>query len=848
LYCRVQNGPKVHTLWGYIAWRLAGDRGLKSLPRRKQPEPTPAPIPAEHIFIHLRRGEQRSAEYRALNPSGLVPTWHEEDGFTLSSIASSLAKKEQTLARLIDDLPTLARLRASALERGRADCPNFALLFRNCDALGNDAPKLYLPLQVDGETVLIEAFGVDRLAAGKQLVAYHLHPETGRPWLWKDNRSPEDVPVGQLPQIDFGQWDVLWREIVDAGETLGFIESGTRASKPPSGSSVVGLSFALPAYLRDINLPPNLFPKAVDPPSLETTRAALHHLAARNFFEHREGIQKSKDGRIVKVGWLEIGMALKTAYGDEAGFGLWDITHVDGRARNDAPTQWASFASEPRAGDVTIATIIKAAKDANFNFERAKMPLSADLSKIDSEEFSGQGADVWNGKKFAEMFRRTLLFIHETGDRLLFRREHGWVAAPPGEAERAAKEVLNALGDEAARRWKAAPNDPIVKRLLAHVERTSLAKSIFAMIDMATSEPGMTAQLREFDDDPMLLGVDNGVLDLNNATLLTTAPEILVSKRCNVAYDPSAECPRFKQFMLEIQPDADVRTFLQRLMGYSLTGRVDEQAFAFFYGLGANGKSVFVELFGWLLGDYAHKIPTEMLMHHQRNPQGPSPDIVSLKGRRFVYANETEEGRRLAEARVKELTGGDTLIGRVPYGKADIAFRPTHKLIIVGNHKPEITDTSAGMWRRVVLVPFDQTIPEANRDPQLLETLKGEGSGVLNWVLAGLREWQENGLQIPTKITAATAAYRDELDILGDWICERCTTGRGCSAKKSELYFDYRQWAVQNGHQPLAQGRLTRRLNERGYKLAADKRTVHGLALMMGASVGGAAIGVGSNP
>src|SRR5208337_79429 len=140
-------------------------------------------------------------------------------------------------------------------------------------------------------------------------------------------------------------------------------------------------------------------------------------------------------------------------------------------------------------------------------------------------------------------------------------------------------------------------------------------------------------------------------------------------------------------------------------------------------------------------------------------------------------------------------------------------------------------DTSHGMWRRVALVPFDQTVPEAKRDPKLLETLKGEGSGVLNVVLAGLLDCLQSGLQIPEKIKAATAAYRDEQDVLGDWITENCDTGASCSVKKSVLYADYGSWAQRNGHKPLAQGRLTRRLNERGYKLAADKRTVTGLAV-----------------
>jgi len=306
---------------------------------------------------------------------------------------------------------------------------------------------------------------------------------------------------------------------------------------------------------------------------------------------------------------------------------------------------------------------------------------------------------------------------------------------------------------------------------------------------------------------------------------------VLVSKRCNVAYQPEADCPRFRRFMVEVQPDEEMRAFLQRWAGYCLTGRVSEQKFIFLYGGGANGKSVFIELLAWLLGDYARKIATEMLMHHQRSPQGPSPDIVALKGVRLAYANETEEGRRLAEARVKDMTGGDTLTGRVPYGKSDITFQPSHKLVVVGNHRPEITDNSFGMWRRVALTPFDVTIPEDRRDPRLLESLKEEGPGILNWALEGLRLWMAGGLAVPKKIEAATAAYRDDQDVIGEWIDDHCDTGTQCTAKKGKIYSAYRYWALANGHHPMAQKRLTRRLTERGYKPLADKRTLGGLAL-----------------
>ncbi|MGB8278067.1 MAG: phage/plasmid primase, P4 family [Methylovirgula sp.] len=452
-------------------------------------------------------------------------------------------------------------------------------------------------------------------------------------------------------------------------------------------------------------------------------------------------------------------------------------------------------------------------------------------SPVEEHLFTGTGADVTNGKIFADMFRYKLLHIDETGEWLRFDDESGWLAAPPGEVDRAAKEALEEMRSYAAEQWKNAPGDEKPKQMMRHVQYTSKAPNLYAMIKMAKSEADMTVRLSEFDADPMLLGVANGVLDLRDGTLLPVSPDVRVSKRCNVVYDPEGNSLRFDQFLREVQPDPEVRAFLQRFVGYCLTGLVNEQKFAFLYGHGANGKSVFIELIAWLLGDYARRISTEMLMHHQRSPQGPSPDIVALKGTRFIFANETEEGRRLDEARIKDLTGGDTLTGRAVYGKAFISFRPSHKLLVAGNHRPEIGDTSEGMWRRVILVPFEQTIPEGSRDPKLLERLKREGAGVLNWALEGLRDWQTNGLNPPPAIKEATAAYRDEEDIIAEWIGEKCTTGPGLREARIDLYFSYKTWCEANGHHPLAQSRLTRRLRNRGYEVAPDKRTVLGIAL-----------------
>ncbi len=559
--------------------------------------------------------------------------------------------------------------------------------------------------------------------------------------------------------------------------------------------------------------------------NIEELRSALKFLSTDNYPDR-----------------IKIGIAL-SGLGDR-GHGLW-VEWLDSAGRtfaHETHSKWATFQPQ-RTGWQSIFTKAQAAGwpnpkahkpiDMASVFGNAPMPETKEFNAPGvATSYTGSGEDVENGRLFANNWRGKLLFVHETNDVLRFDDGAGWIIAPPGEADRAAKFVLETMHNLAAAQYKTAPDDPRTKRLMDQVKRTSKAPNLRAMIDMAASENGMTKSLNEFDADPMQLGVFNGVLDLNTGKLMPVSPSLFVTKRSPVIYDETAICPQWEEFLADVQPDSDMREFLQAWAGYCLTGSVQEQKYVFLHGGGANGKSVFIELLAWMLGDYATKIATEMLMQHQRSPQNASPDIVSLKGRRFVYANETEEGRKLAEAKVKDMTGGDTLTGRVPYGKADITFQPTHKLAIVGNHKPEIGDSSNGMWRRVCLVVFDVTIEENLRDPKLLEKLKAEGAGILNWALAGLQNWQQDGLSIPKKIEAATTAYREDQDTINEWIGDCCKAGIGHTAKKKDLYQSYREWALANGHHPFAQKRLTLRLGERGYRLQPDKRTIAGLSLI----------------
>lgn len=248
----------------------------------------------------------------------------------------------------------------------------------------------------------------------------------------------------------------------------------------------------------------------------------------------------------------------------------------------------------------------------------------------------------------------------------------------------------------------------------------------------------------------------------------------LITKLAPVAYDPDAECPQFHAYLNRIQPDGAMRRFLARWLGLSMTALTWEQRLAFFYGSGANGKSVLTDLLARLLGDYAATAKIESLTGQSRRGGGDAtPDLIPLVGARFVRASEPDEGQRLQEGLIKELTGGEKILVRALHADF-IEVQPLFKLTISGNHKPDIRATDDGIWRRVMLVPFDVQIPKAERDAGLGDKLWSERSGILNWLIGGLLDYLEGGLQEPASVLDATAEYRDESDPVGQFLAD-CT-------------------------------------------------------------------------
>jgi putative DNA primase/helicase len=290
--------------------------------------------------------------------------------------------------------------------------------------------------------------------------------------------------------------------------------------------------------------------------------------------------------------------------------------------------------------------------------------------------------------------------------------------------------------------------------------------------------------------------------------------EDLLTKVAPVRPDPAAACPVWEAFLARILPDAPVRAFVRRAAGYSLTGLTTERVLFVLFGAGRNGKSTLLETLREVLGDYATVAPAELLL--VKRSEGIPNDLARLKGARFVTAAETDEGRRLAEGVVKQLTGGDTLTARFLHAEF-FDFKPQFKVWLSTNHKPVIRGTDAGIWDRLRLIPFTVRIPDDEVDPGLPAKLRAEVAGIFNWLLAGLTEWREQGLDPPEAVLAATDGYRQEMDVLGAFLDDACLEEPQVRATAKALYGAYSAWCERTGEQPENQRTFGMRLAERGY-------------------------------
>lgn len=442
---------------------------------------------------------------------------------------------------------------------------------------------------------------------------------------------------------------------------------------------------------------------------------------------------------------------------------------------------------------------------------------------VDDEHFT----DLGNARRFIDVNQKKVRAIVSQRRRpWVIWSGQRWEPDTTGETERMAKLTVRTLYQDAAREPDEEKRDSMIKFAL-HSES---AHSIRAMLELAATEPEISLTPDQLDADPWKLNLLNGTLNLKTGELEPHRRSDYITKIAPVDFDERATAPRWERFLKEIfDGDMDMLGFVQRAFGYSLTGDVREHCLFFCYGKGRNGKSTFLEILKEMLGDYAAQ--GDFTSFQVRRGEGPRNDVARMRGSRFVSAIEAQSEREFDTSIIKQMTGGDTVVARKLYEEF-FEFRPQFKLWLAANHKPVIKEQTQAFWERMRLIPFTVFIPPEKRKKNLKAALRQEFSGILNWALDGCLEWQKlKGLQEPERVRKATRAYREEHDIMGEFIESMCTLDKHGWTATPALYQAFVDWwSDTRGHRspPLSLVWFGRALSERAEVVPKKKTNVRG--------------------
>jgi len=427
--------------------------------------------------------------------------------------------------------------------------------------------------------------------------------------------------------------------------------------------------------------------------------------------------------------------------------------------------------------------------------------------------------DLGNSTRFAGEHGKNVRYCYPWNKWFVWTGQQ-WNEDNLGQVYRMAKDIIRLILKEASEEQ----DDKRRIELETFSLRCESQNKLLAMIKLCESELPILPE--DFDTDPWLLNARNGTINLLDGTLKPHDRNDLISKICPVKYDPQAKCPAWLEHLNKIMGGNNgLIDFLQRWFGYSLSGSINERCLAIFHGSGANGKTVTIETIAHLMGGYARRTRTETIF--VKREAAASNDIADLVGSRFVFSSEAEQDKRLAESLVKDLTGGDSISTRKLYQEY-FTFKPQFKMVLSTNHKPVIYGTDQAIWDRIKLVPFDVTIPEGERRPihEMMGTFQDEAPGILTWMVRGCLKWLESGLQTPEEVKVATRQYRSDMDVLQEFLDDRCAESSGEDTACRDLYLSFKSWADGEGlreREVWSKSTLTRRLKERGFVQIRDK-------------------------
>ncbi|WP_234970791.1 phage/plasmid primase, P4 family [Dolosicoccus paucivorans] len=480
-----------------------------------------------------------------------------------------------------------------------------------------------------------------------------------------------------------------------------------------------------------------------------------------------------------------------------------DYTQMDELFRKSSlyRPKWDEKRGKVSYGEMTLN---KAIHDTNQTFipplEKPKYYFSDEFHQPESspKEYPKRSYDdTGNADRLDDRFGDIISYIYDFKKFMIYNGQH-WREDGTGEIRKLIDLMIEDMKNEPIH--VADPNDEELvkeaeKALRKHIKDSRQTSKKRNIVDEMQHRHSQLPN--DFDKDDMLANTPNGVLDLTSGVILEHDPKYMMSKITETEISEYAP-DIWLDFLNDIfDGDNEMIDFMQRALGYSLTGSTREQVMFILHGRGRNGKSLFVETVSEILGDYSRTIRASSLM--AKKDSGVGDDIAVLQGARFVTSSEPNEGFRFDEGLIKQLTGGDTITARFLYG-TDFEFEPKFKLWLTTNHKPYVRGTDDGIWRRLLLVPFEVQIPEDKVDKDLKYKLLRESPGILNWILEGAVKWQRDGLKIPKKIIEQSQAYRFEMDIVAQFIDAECVTGENYSVKANELYKAYIQWANENGY------------------------------------------------
>ena len=454
----------------------------------------------------------------------------------------------------------------------------------------------------------------------------------------------------------------------------------------------------------------------------------------------------------------------------------------------------------------------KKQNDYSISIGNGKVIQTVDEEKMRAYTFD----DMGNAERFVDLFGENVRYCY-TEKKWYFYNSMRWSVDNLGVILRMADKCVEAMKAEAKLYLQADEESggDMAKAFEKHMKSSRSNKSKKAMLNEIEHHlPILPIQMDRYK---MALNTPSGIINLKNGDVKAHNPEYYFTKITSVDCAEAADCPRWLAFLDDIfAGDKDLIRYIQKAVGYSLTGSTAEQCAFFLYGTGRNGKSTFIDVIRDVFGDYAANIQPETIMVKSSQSNAINSDIARLKGARLVTSVEPNEGVRLNEGLLKQLTGDDTVTARKLYSE-EFEFKPEFKLWMATNHKPIIRGTDTGIWRRIHMIPFNVQIPEDKVDKNLTHKLKAEMTAIFKWCIDGCLMWQREGLQMPAAVLKSVREYRREMDVISAFIEDKCTLEGTVQA--SMLYAAYASWADSNNEYCMSNTKFSTELAKRFEKV-----------------------------